>query len=324
MPSIQDFPLGAFVVEAAFLGETAAFALGDGTVRLASGVAAESVPVHGGAILAAAVTGDGRLVTGGDDGLVARTDARGKVDRVAELPRKWIDHVAAGPGGALGYASGKQAFVRMSDGRERVFEHKRSVGGLAFAPKGLRLAVARYNGVTLWWAGTDAEPIELSWNGAHIGATFSPDGKFIVTSMQENALHGWKLDDGKDMRMTGYPAKPKSVSWSAKGKYLATSGANAAILWPFHFRDGPMGRQPLQLGAREVLVTRVASHPKEDLAAIGYQDGMILAVRFADAQEALFRRPGQSPVSALAWDRQGRRLVFGCEDGSAGIVDIAG
>ena len=324
MPAIQDFPLGAFVVEAAFLGDTPAFALGDGTVRIAAGVTAESVQVHGGAILSAAATGDGRMLTGGDDGLVALTDANGETARLAERPRKWIDHVAAGPGGAVAFASGKQAFVRFADGRERAFDHKRSVGGIGFAPKGLRLAVARYNGVTRWWAGTEAEPVELSWNGAHIGVAFSPDGKFVVTSMQENALHGWKLEDAKDMRMTGYPAKPKSVSWSVKGKHLATSGANAAILWPFHFRDGPMGRQPLQLGAREVVAVRVACHPKDEMVAIGYQDGMILAVRFADAQEVLFRRPGQSSISALAWDRNGRRLAFGCEDGSAGVIDVAG
>jgi hypothetical protein len=85
-----------------------------------------------------------------------------------------------------------------------------------------------------------------------------------------------------------------------------------------------MGRPPLQLGAREILVTRVACHPKEEIVAVGYQDGMILAVRFADAEEALLRRPGESPVSAMAWDRAGGRLAFGCEDGAAGVVSLAG
>ena len=324
MTAVQDFPLGAFVVETAFFGDAAAFALGDGTVRLASGVAAESVQVHGGAILSACLTGDGQLLTGGDDGLVAVTNAKGETTPVAERPRKWIDHVAAGPSGAVAFAAGKQATVRFTDGRERTFDHARSVGGIAFAPKGLRLAAARYDGVTLWWAGTEAEPVNLAWKGAHLGVMFSPDGKYVVTTMQENALHGWKLDDGKDMRMSGYPSKPRSMSWSPKGRFLATSGANAAILWPFHFKDGPMGRQPLQLGTREVVVARVACHPTEDLVAIGYQDGMVLAVRFADAEEALLRRPRESPVSALAWDKSGRRLAFGCEDGSAGVIGIAG
>jgi WD40 repeat protein len=323
VPTVQDFTLGAFVVDAAFLGDTAAFALGDGSVRLVRGDAEARAEVHGGAILSSAVTADGRrLLTGGDDGLVAATDAAGAVTRVAERPRKWIDHVAAGPVGAVGFATGRQVAVLFADGRERSLDLPRAAGGIAFAPKGTRLAIARYDGVTLWWPATEAAPTGLEWKGAHLGVVFSPDGKFVVTTMQDNALHGWRLADGKDMRMSGYPGKPRSMSWAAKGRYLATSGANAAVVWPFHFKDGPMGRPPLQLGAREVLVTRVACHPKEEMAAVGYQDGMILAVRFTDAEEAVMRRPGGGPVSALAWDADGRRLAFGTEAGEGGIVVV--
>lgn len=323
MATIQEFPFGAFVVEAAFLGDTAAFALGDGTVRLADGPAAESVAVHGGAILSAMPTRDGkRLVTGGDDGQVAATDAKGAVEKLGDWTRKWIDHVATGPDGMVAYSIGKDAVVRGADGSERIFSHPRSVRGLAFAPKGLRLAVARLDGVTLWWAGTKADPVMLEWKGAHLGVAFSPDGKNIVTVMQENALHGWRLDDGRDMRMSGYPSKPRSMSWSAKGRFLATSGADAAILWPFHFKDGPMGKAPLQLGARQLLVTRVACHPREEMVAIGYQDGMVLAVRFSDAEEALLRRPGDGAISALAFDERGGKLAFGTEPGAAGIISL--
>lgn len=323
MPAIQEFPFGAFVVEAAFLGDTAAFALGDGTVRLVNGPAAESVAVHSGAILSAAPARDGKaLVTGGDDGRVALIDAKGAVSVVAERPRKWIDHVVTGPNGAIAYSSGRQAFAKLADGRERTIDLARAAGGLAFAPKGLRLAVAGYDSVTLYWAGTEAEPVTLQWKGAHLSVSFSPDGRHIVTAMQENALHGWRLDDGKDMRMSGYPSKTRSLAWTAKGRFLATSGANAAILWPFHFKDGPMGREPTQLAAREVLVTRVASHPREELVAIGYQDGMVMLATIADAKETLLRRPGPGPVSALAFDQKGARLAFGTEDGAGGVITL--
>src|ERR1700692_38115 len=121
-----------------------------------------------------------------------------------------------------------------------------------------RLCRRTAGGVTLWWAGTEAAPVMLEWKGAHIAVTFSPDGRNVVTAMQENALHGWRLDDGKDMRMSGYPAKPRSLAGSARGRSLAPSGANAAILWAFQSKDGPMGKPPLELGARQELVTRVA------------------------------------------------------------------
>jgi len=321
--SVQELAFNAFVVDAVFLGDTAAFALGDGTVRLIRGDGEARAEVHSGAILSSAMTADGRrLITGGDDGLVAAIDAAGTVTRLAERPRKWIDHVAAGPGDALGFATGRQVTVLFADGRERSLDLPRAAGGIAFAPKGARLAIARYDGVSLWWPATEAAPTSLDWKGAHLGVIFSPDGKFVVTTMQDNALHGWRLADGKDMRMSGYPAKPRSMSWAVKGRFLATSGANAAVVWPFHFKDGPMGKPPLQLGAREVLVTRVACHPKEEMVAVAYQDGMILAVRFVDAEEAVMRRPGGGPVSALAWDAGGRRLAFGSEQGEGGIIAI--
>jgi WD40 repeat protein len=322
MPTIHGFSFGAFVVEAAFIGGKAAFALGDGTVRLTDGDAAQTVAVHHGAILSAAATREGGLLSGGDDGVVALTSPDGTVTRLAEKARKWIDIIAAGPARAAAFAVGKQAVMRFADGRERVFEHEQAVGGLAFAPKGLRLAVAHYGGATLYWVGTESPPIRLTWAGAHIAASFSPDGRYLMTSMQENALHGWRLEDAQDLRMSGYSNKPKSLSWSAKGRWLASSGANAAILWPFLTKEGPVNKQPLELGVRNVPVTRVACHPREDLIVIGYRDGALLLARFADRREAQLRPPGDGPISALAFDGPGARVAFGGEEGAAGVIDL--
>jgi WD40 repeat protein len=186
----------------------------------------------------------------------------------------------------------------------------------------MRLAVARYNGVSLWWVNTGAAAAELTWNGAHISVTFSPDGRHVVTAMQENALHGWRIPDGGHLRMSGYPGKPKSLSWSAKGRFLASSGAEMAVLWPFHFKDGPQGKPPLQLGVRNALVTKVACHPTEELLAIGYQDGAVLLARFATGQTFSLRDAEGSPVSALAWDDAGRRLALGTERGDAILIEL--
>jgi WD40 repeat protein len=323
MPTIQPFPFGVFVVEATFLGDTAAFALGDGTVRLVTGVAAESVKVHDGAILAAVRSLDGKtMITGGDDGVVNAVAADGAVTRLAERPKKWIDHVAAGPQGAVAFGAGRDATVRLADGSEKSFREERSIGGLAFAPKGFRLAIARYEGVTLRWVNTDAPAQSLEWKGAHTGVMFSPDGKYLITTMQENALHGWRIPEGNHLRMSGYPAKPKSLSWSAKGRYLATSGSEAAILWPFLTKEGPQGKQPLQLGPRSALVTRVACHPKQDIVAIGYGDGAVGLAEFGGIDFGGLRDPGDGPVTAMAWDAAGLRLAFGTEGGFAAVVEI--
>lgn len=321
----RKLTLGSFVVEAAFLGEVAAFALGDGAVGLVRGAESGKVPVHSGAILSAAPTRDGKsLLTGGDDGRVALVDPRGAVTVVAEHKGKWIDHVAAGPNGAIAYACGRQVSVLFGDGRKRTLDLARAAGGLAFAPKGMRLAVATYDGAVLWWIGTDADPVSYAWKGAHFAISFSPDGRYLITTMQENALHGWRLADGHDMRMSGYPAKTRSLAWTAKGRFLATSGANAAVLWPFHTKDGPMGKEPVQLGERNVLVTRVAAHPRREQVAIGFQDGVAALVGIADGTKTAICPPGGGPVSALAFDANGGHLAFGTEEGGGGIVALAG
>jgi hypothetical protein len=85
-----------------------------------------------------------------------------------------------------------------------------------------------------------------------------------------------------------------------------------------------MGKAPLELGTRgNMLTTSVACHPTEEIVAIGYQDGMVLAVRFADAKEVLLRRPGKGPVSSMTWDADGKRLAFGTEAGECGVIDIS-
>ncbi|PVB62460.1 WD40 repeat domain-containing protein [Labrenzia sp. 011] len=323
MPTVAPVDVDGFVVRAGFLNGCAYFASGEGGIVL-SGTGERTLQPHKAGLLAAEPARDGAaLITSGDDGCIYRSGMDGSSELVAERPRKWIDLIASGPSGAVAFASGRTAWVHLADGREKEFAHERAVGGLAFAPKGLRLAVARYDGATLWWAGTDGAPVELSWKGAHLGTSFSPDGKYLVTAMQENALHGWRLTDGQDMRMTGYPAKVKSFSWSVKGRYLATSGANAAILWPFFGKTGPMGQAPLQLGVRaDNLVSAIACHPKEEVAAVGYQDGMVLMCRFEDNAEVLLRRPGKGPVSSLGWDETGTRLAFGTETGEAGVISL--
>jgi WD40 repeat protein len=323
MPTVAPFDLTGHCVAAVFLGDIPHFALADGVIhRLDHG--AKSVAAHDG-LLSASVSLDGAaLITGGEDGKVAATRADGSTAMLAELPRKWITSVATGPQGAVAYATGKTAHVRFADGRTKSFDHPRSVEGLAFAPKGMRIGIARYNGATLHFPAADGQPTELHWDGAHTGVTFSPDGNFLVTTMQENALHGWKLVDGKHMRMTGYPAKVKSLSWSAKGKWLASSGAPAAVVWPFAAKDGPMGKAPVELGTRgNSMVTSVACHPRDEIVAIGYADGMILAARIADQKEVVLRRAGQSAITAMSWDANGIRLAFGSETGDCGVIDIS-
>src|SRR5262249_39640694 len=177
---------GAPVGAAHFLGQTAAFVLGEGALVLAPRAGeARSVAVHGGAILSTAADAE-RIVTGGDDGKVVAIDAEGDSTTVAtDAKQRWIDHVAGGPPGAGPVPGGREGVARHAQGAGRTLEVPSTVGGLAFAPKGLRLAIAHYNGLTLWFANAQSEPERLQWKGSHLDVVVSPDGRFVITSMQE-------------------------------------------------------------------------------------------------------------------------------------------
>jgi WD40 repeat protein len=316
------------VIAAHFLGETAAFVLSEEAIVLASRDGEpRRIGAHGGAILSATADGK-RVITGGDDGKLVATDAKGESRTLATDPkRRWIDQVALGPDNAVAWSAGKTAFVQ-AGGKDkskepRQFEAPSTVGGLAFLPKGFRLAIAHYNGASLWFPNAaQAEPEKLEWKGSHLGVTVSPDGRFLVTSMQEAMLHGWRLADGQHMRMSGYSSRVTSLGWTTGGRFLATSGATQIILWPFHTKDGPMGKQPRLLAPSEHRVSVVACHPKQDIVAAGYEDGMVLLVRMEDGAEILAKRPGEAPVTALNWSADGLYLVFGTENGEAGILDL--
>ncbi|MGH6971006.1 MAG: WD40 repeat domain-containing protein, partial [Caulobacteraceae bacterium] len=217
----------------------------------------------------------------------------------------------------------KTRVIDLADSKfARAFAHERSVADVALDAKARRLAVATYGGAALWYARiADQQPMMLRWAGSHIGAAFSPDGRFLVSSMQENALHGWRLSDARDMRMGGYPAKVSSLVFLGGGRMLATSGANGVVIWPFAGADGPMGKQAMEIGFdQSALVTRVAADTAGDILAAGLGDGRVWVCNTASGERAEVKTEQGPPISALALS--GRRIAWGDEEGGAGVAEV--
>jgi WD40 repeat protein len=318
-------PFDAYVTAVSFdAAGRAVFALGDGTVRFEGG---PSVQAHEGAVLAAAPhpSGEG-LVTGGDDGRVVWSQASG-AQEIASLPGRWIDAVATGPAsGLIAFAAGRDVHVRdVADAAfSRTFAHEKSVADLAFEPKGRRLAAATYGGVWLWYARIEAQkPAKLGWAGSHVACAWSPDGKFLISAMQENQLHGWRVADEKNMRMGGYPAKPRSLAFLSKGNLMATSGANGVVVWPFAGATGPMGKQAAEIGYDEAaMVVRVAGTPSLPYVVAGLDDGRVWACDLTGQKITPLKAEKGSPVTTLAITPDARRVAWGCEDGEVGVADL--
>ena len=324
--------LDAFVVAAAFSRDNAAcaFAMGDGSVwHLPRGGAWAQLAVHDGACLALAPDAGPRgWVSGGDDGRFAGIGADGAVREIARFGMKWVEQAASfadGKAGLVACAVGKHVHLFGASGaRLKTLEHPSSVTGLVFDAKGKRIAASHYNGASVWFVASKTDnPRRLEWKGSHTGIAMHPDGDVVVTAMQENALHGWRMSDGQHMRMTGYPTKSRAIGFTRNGKWLASSGAESIVLWPF-FGGGPMGKPPTELaGGDGVICTEIATHPAHEAVAAGFSDGLVVVADINTQRILPVAGTGRGPVSALAWSPDGTQLAFGSETGFAAVVDFS-
>ena len=319
----MNFDFDAQITAALFDASGAVFALGDGSVRFEDRT---RVQTHDGAVLCACVHPSGQgVVTGGDDGKVvwSRRDEGPVV--LATARNQWIDAIdAASATGLIAFSWGRTlSVIDAADvGFRRDFQHERTVSGVAFDPKGRRIAASTYGGAALWYARIEnQQPTRLAWAGSHTGVAFSPDGAFVVTTMQDNQLHGWRLKDAKNLRMGGYPSKVRSLAFLANGQILATSGAQGAVLWPFVGSNGPMGREATEIGYDDTtLVNLVAARPDQPLVAAGLGDGRVWIAHPAGQGLNFVKTDKGAAIVALALNPEADKVAWADEDGGAGVT----
>lgn len=322
----RAFDLPETVIGAFWLGDRALFATGDGSVAAHThdGEAWVREGVHEGALLTACAGFADDVLTGGDDGRVAAIDAQGDIRTLGVYKQSWIGALGASRAAKLVAAGvGKDAVILSAAGEKHRFAHDATVTGLAFEPNGRRFAAAHYGGVTISWAASpDSRRKSLAWKGAHLSVIWTHDAKFIVTTMQEQALHGWRLQDGQHFRMAGYPAKIRALSFTADNRWLASAGAQEVVLWPFQGPNGPIGSNAAVSGDLATPCTAIACHPNRAVLAAGGADGEIALMPVGGGKALLIDRPHGARVTALAWSVDGRRLAIGCENGRAGVLDF--
>lgn len=322
-------PAGAhptFTLVDAILGR-AVVGFGDNTVRTVAladeAPAFETVAWLPATPLAGTTDLDGSaILVGTDSGSLLRI-----ADDIAELAtagKEWVAAVGAhGGAGLRAFVAGKSLVAIERDGKEILNrnDHPSTLTGLSFSPNGRWAAVAHYGGVSAWnLAEPEEEPVRLAWHGSHTAVAWSPCGRFIVTAMQDKELHCWRWADRKSLRMSGYPSKIRSISWTADGRYVAASGADTVTSWDCAGK-GPSGKPPLEFGyVYNGVVMRVAAHPSDRVVAGGYSDGTVL-IGNVEQETAVIARPGNgSAVVGLAWHPDGRTLVATDEEGAIAVM----
>ena len=222
---------------------------------------------------------------------------------------------------SVAWSSGKQAFVRTAKG-DRTLELPSSVGGLAFAPKGFRLAIAHYNGATLWFPNApDAKPDKLGVEGLaprrHVQPGRAlPRHRHAGVDAARLASRRRQAHAHVGLQRQGAPAAELGAGLEMAGDLGCRPARDLAVR---RGKDGPMGKQPKVLSPADHRISAVAAHPRQEICAAGYEDGMILLTRVEDGAEVLAHGSKGSPITALGWNAAGNRLAFGTEDGEAGV-----
>ena len=237
---------------------------------------------------------------------------------------QWIDALAVRDDGAVAWAAGKTVRARSAKGEVKSLVAASTVRGLAFAPKGYRLALAHYNGASLWFPNTAEPPETLTWKGSHLDVTWSPDGRFLVTSMQENS-HAW-LAAGRrrqhaHVRLSGEAAVPVLVAGRPLARDLGRRGLRGLAV---REQDGTDGQTAARMRHSPDQGDPGRLSSKGLVIALGYDDGFVLLCRLTDGSELPVRLEDKAggAMSALVWDDKGQRLLFGTRNGQAGLLTL--
>ena len=269
---------------------------------------------HDGGLLAFAVHPDGKIFSSaGQDGQVIfwETESGAQLG-VIGIASSWVEHLAWSPKGSfLSVACSRLALILNSEGKEkwRSEEHGSTVSAIAWSGE-RELATACYGCVTFYDIEESKIIQSLEWKGSLVSMMLSPDGEIVACGSQDNSVHFWRRSTSEDAMMSGYPAKPSSLTFDHSGILLATSGGESVTVWSFD-GEGPEGTRPGVLDLHSKPVTCLTFAPRGMRLASGSKDGSVVvwALNNDGEGDAIGTAATGGPVSSIKWRPDGRALV---------------
>ena len=261
-----------------------------------------------------------RLIAATEDGTLHLLDPTDGLRRVAriETPGPWIEGLDTSKG-SLAFCAGRRAWRYSLDG-EKIWEsplHESTLSGVAFLPDTSALATSCYGAMRIWSTEKSRDLLqELSWKGSLFQPHPSPDGTILACGCQDASVHFWRLTSNQDSEMSGYPSKPRCLSWAADSSLLATSASQAILVWSFE--DGPEGTSPYTLGLNARPISTLTFHPEINLLLSGAEDGILFVWDPLTEQSPRAMASMFGEVSCVSWIPSTQCFVAGDSAGYLG------
>jgi WD40 repeat protein len=259
------------------------------------------------------------LASGGQDGRVRMwSPASGLLLKDLEGGAAWVEQVAFAPHDPLLVsAAGRSLKLWNVDGAcvREYAPHPSTIYDVQWQHGSPFFTSAAYGQLATFK--TDAaEPVKtFAWKGSILSVAWSPDDNYIATGNQDASVHFWYRKSGKDLEMTGYPAKVRELSWDAGSRYLATGGSAIVTIWDCGGK-GPAGTKPIQLDRHETLLTALDFQNKGGLIASGCRDGLVCVWNPKKEAAPLREAMLDGEVTQLCWAGGDQSLAAGSARGT--------
>ena len=365
----QQLAQGQYVHSVAYDpgGQRLAAGSSDGSVhiyRSADGELIAKLDGHGDAVLSVRFSPDGKsLLSSGYDNTARLWNlATGKTDQVLRGHSWWVWAAEFSP-------SGEQIVTAAQDGKAIVWrlataadiqrdasikpsdfvklteftKHRGPVYAAKFAPDGLRIATAGYDGRVLVWSPEETQSVEVARRldglpdpaGEFVELTghrgpvrtvaFAPDGKSLASGGQDNVIHVWDAATGKSMKqLRGHASHVRSCSFSPDGALLLSAGRDARIkLWqPGEYAEARELASPEEELSDAVLSARfsrdgahIVTASRDRTASLWDAASLERVQHFQEGHDFL--------ASSAVYFGDGSRLATGAGDGTVRLWDVA-
>ena len=245
-----------------------------------------------------------------------------------QLPRGWTERCAWNADGSLiAAAVGKAVHVidaATLETKRIIDDHRSTVTDLVWHPVLLdQLATTSDGGARMWRLGETKPFARIDDGVAAVLATWSPDGRWVVTSDQTPSVHLYDMKRRAPLFIQGFETKIKAFAWQAGGAkdlpWLAVGGSPVITVWPCFGKNGPSGAKPQQLYGHIKEITALDFPADASHLASGARDGFVLLwLPHHSSDPALIARE-ESEITCVRWSPAGLNLAYGTASGHISI-----